>query len=99
MAWAREARRKGDFPRDTYRVAVDLLLVFGGAMIPFKIPRPAPSDKSRFLSDAVNYITLRLLKDIQEVRELYSEEEWTEIDKMAIYSAFFFIPRAWLCLG
>ena len=82
MAWARKARRKGDFPRDTCRVAVDLVLVFGGAMIPFKIPRPAPSDKSRFLSDAVNHLTLRLLKDIQEVRELYSEEEWTEIDKM-----------------
>ena len=97
MAWARKARRKGDFPRDTFRVAVDLLLVFGGAMIPFKIPRPAPSDKSRFLSDAVNYLTIRLLKDIQEVRELYSEEEWTDIDKMEIYSAFFYIP--WLSLG
>jgi hypothetical protein len=41
--WAREARRQGDFPRDTYRDAVDLLLVYGGVMLPdFKIPRPPP---------------------------------------------------------
>lgn len=98
LNWAREARRSGDFPRDTYRDAVNLLLVFGGEFIPgFQIPRPPPVDKSRFLSSAVNYLIQKLLKDVPEVRVLYSSEEWIEIDKMAVFSAFYYIP--WMCLG
>ena len=54
-------------------------------------------DKSRFLSIAVNYLILELLKDVLEVRALYSVVEWTEIGQMALYSAFYYIP--WLCLG
>ena len=98
VAWAKEARRQGDFPRDTYANAVDLLLVFSGVMLPsFKIPHPPPPDKSRFLSDGVNYLILEVLKDVPEVRVLYSEEEWIEIGKMALFSAYFYIP--WLCLA
>ena len=91
MSWAREAREAGDFPRDTYKDNVNLIPVFGGEMLlpGFRIPRPPPVEKSRFLSTSTNYLILELCKSIPEVRELYTEQECEEIRVMTIFSAFF----------
>ena len=99
LDWARTARDAGDFPRDTYKDNVNLILVFGGEMIlpGFSIPRPPPVDKSRFLSTSTNYLILELCKNVPEVKALYTEQEWEEIRVMAIFSAFFYI--AWMCLA
>ena len=40
---------------------------------------------------------IELCKNIPEVRELYTEQEWKEIRVMTIFSALFYVT--WMCLA
>ena len=45
----------------------------------------------------INYIVIFILLDVPEVRQLFSEEEIIEIEKMALFSALCYLP--WMCMA
>ena len=61
-------------------------------VIRFILQRPPPVDETRFLGEGINYVTLELVRQVPQVNRLYTEAEWEEIRKLAIYTCFYQFP-------
>ena len=86
--WTEEHLSNNTFPREDYRELCELIAVYLGVTVPrgFLFRRPGADHHARFMSKAIYFMKISLLRDMFS---LYGTEE-AEVDRMAIYIGLFY---------
>ena len=95
--WARKAKVENHYASKCYTDSLNLILIFLGVFLQWSLPRPGAVSSARFMQIGVYYLTICLLLDIPEVREIFTDDEITEIERMAEYCAIHYLP--WMLLA
>ena len=95
--WAKKAKAENHYASKCYNDSLNLILIFLGVFLEWTLPRPGAVSPTRFMHIGVYYLTICLLLDIPEVREIFTEDEILEIEKMAEYCAIHYLP--WMLLA
>ena len=98
--WITGCLKENTFPREDYLELCEPIAVFLGADVPggFVIRRPGADHHARFMSKAIYYLKIYLLKN---VFVLHGREK-KEVDRMAVYVAicygkYFLLLSSVLC--
>ena len=90
------ALKEGAFYRGDYHHGAFLALLFLGVRLreghTYRFVDLAKVSNARFLQRALYFVTIALLIEVPAVRSLYSEEERRSAQRLAMFSAVYYIP-------
>ena len=95
--WARKEKVENHYASKCYTDSLNLILIFLGVFLQWSLPRPGAVSSARFMQIGVYYLIICLLLDVPEVREIFTDDEITEIEMMAEYCAIHYLP--WMLLA
>ena len=88
--------RAGNFQRNDYKFAAQLILIFLGVQIRpgsnFLFPDLAKASNARFIQRCLFFILMELLMDVPAVHNMFSPREQDTIRDMALFSAVYYGP-------
>jgi hypothetical protein len=88
LGWAQEELDKGTWPREDYRELLELLIVtLDGHVKNFSFSMPGADHHARWMSKAIYYMKMRLLKNIFAL----STEEEEEVDIITEFTSVFYV--------
>jgi hypothetical protein len=100
-AWAAAAASTSFNSRSDYQQALYMICFYLGLPMPadtkYRFPRPIAVSNARFLQRCIYFLQMHLLMNVDEVADLFTDEEKLTIATMADFSAIIYGPHFLKC--